>query len=94
MGVLSLGNFTGIYPRQSKNYLIDNAAQIARNVKLFSGEIRPVSRIEQRVMEAEKLGFSRIIIPHNNLKGFDTGRARIQITQARKVEEAFRLLFG
>lgn len=41
MGVLSLGNFTGIYPRQSKNYLIDNAAQIARNVKLFSGEIRP-----------------------------------------------------
>ncbi|HIX86166.1 MAG TPA: DNA repair protein RadA [Candidatus Parabacteroides intestinigallinarum] len=60
----------------------------------LSGEIRPVSRIEQRVMEAEKLGFSRIIIPHNNLKGFDTGRARIQITQARKVEEAFRLLFG
>lgn len=41
MGVLSLGNFTGIYPRQSKNYLLDNAAQIARNVKLFSGEIRP-----------------------------------------------------
>lgn len=41
MGVLSLGNFTGIYPRQSKNYLADNAAQIARNVKLFSGEIRP-----------------------------------------------------
>ena len=41
MGVLSLGNFTGIYPRQSKNYLLDNAAQVARNVKLFSGEIRP-----------------------------------------------------
>jgi hypothetical protein len=40
MGVLSLGNFTGIYPRQSKNYLLDNAAQVARNVKLFSGEIR------------------------------------------------------
>lgn len=60
----------------------------------LSGEIRPVNRIEQRIMEAEKLGFSRILIPHNNLKGFDTSRCRIQIAQVRKVEEAFRQLFG
>ena len=40
MGILQLGNFTGILPRTSKNYLPDNAAQIARNTKLFSGEIR------------------------------------------------------
>lgn len=60
----------------------------------LSGEIRPVNRIEQRIMEAEKLGFSRILIPHNNLKGFDTSRCRIQIVQVRKVEEAFRQLFG
>lgn len=60
----------------------------------LSGEIRPVNRIEQRIMEAEKLGFSRILIPHNNLKGFDTDRCRIQIVQVRKVEEAFRQLFG
>lgn len=60
----------------------------------LSGEIRPVNRIEQRIMEAEKLGFSRMLIPHNNLKGFDTSRCRIQIVQVRKVEEAFRQLFG
>ena len=60
----------------------------------LSGEIRPVNRIEQRILEAEKLGFSRILIPYNNLKGFDTDRCRIQIVQVRKVEEAFRQLFG
>ena len=60
----------------------------------LSGEIRPVNRIEQRIMEAEKLGFSRILIPYNNLKGFDTSRCLIQIVQVRKVEEAFRQLFG
>lgn len=60
----------------------------------LSGEIRPVNRIEQRIMEAEKLGFSRILIPYNNLKSFDTSRCRIQIAQVRKVEEAFRQLFG
>ena len=52
----------------------------------LSGEIRPVNRIEQRILEAEKLGFSRIIIPHNNLKGFDTSKCKMQIVQVRKVE--------
>lgn len=61
----------------------------------LSGEIRPVNRIEQRIMEAEKLGFSRIIIPFNNLKGFSASpKSRIEIVQVRKVEEAFRQLFG
>ena len=61
----------------------------------LSGEIRPVNRIEQRIMEAEKLGFSRIIIPFNNLKGFSAfPKSRIEIVQVRKVEEAFRQLFG
>ena len=60
----------------------------------LSGEIRPVNRIEQRIFEAEKLGFSRIVIPHNNLKGFDRSRCRIQVVLVRKVEEAFRQLFG
>lgn len=59
----------------------------------LSGEIRPVNRIEQRILEAEKLGFSKILIPHNNLKGF-TSKVKIGILQVRKVEEAFRLLFG
>ncbi len=59
----------------------------------LSGEIRPVNRIEQRILEAEKLGFRRIIIPANNLKGF-TSKVDIKIETARKVEEAFRLLFS
>ncbi len=60
----------------------------------LSGEIRPVNRIEQRILEAEKLGFSRILIPHNNLKGFDRSKCRIEVVQVKKVEEAFRQLFG
>ncbi|GHV04347.1 DNA repair protein RadA [Bacteroidia bacterium] len=60
----------------------------------ISGEIRPVNRIEQRILEAEKLGFTRILIPHNNLKGFDSSKCKIQIVQVKKVEEAFRQLFG
>lgn len=59
----------------------------------LSGEIRPVNRIEQRILEAEKLGFSKILIPQNNLKGF-TSKVNIEIVQVRKVEEAFRQLFG
>ncbi|NDV79385.1 DNA repair protein RadA [Dysgonomonas sp. 511] len=59
----------------------------------LSGEIRPVNRIEQRVLEAEKLGFTKILIPQNNLKGF-TSKVNIEIVQVRKVEEAFRQLFG
>lgn len=59
----------------------------------LSGEIRPVNRIEQRILEAEKLGFSRIIVPYNNLKGFDSSKTKIQILQVKKVEEAFRQFF-
>lgn len=60
----------------------------------LSGEIRPITRIEQRVLEAEKLGFSKILIPKNNLKGFDSSRLKIEIVEVVKVEEAFRALFG
>jgi DNA repair protein RadA/Sms len=60
----------------------------------LSGEIRPVNRIEQRILEAEKLGFNRIIVPKNNLKGFDCKKLKIQVIEVRKVEEAFRELFG
>lgn len=60
----------------------------------LSGEIRPVNRIEQRILEAEKLGFKRVLIPANNLSGFDTSKLNIEIIPVRKVEEAFRHLFG
>ena len=60
----------------------------------LSGEIRPVSRIQQRIAEAEKLGFSTILIPQSNLSGLDTASASIRVVGVRKVEEALRELFG
>ena len=59
----------------------------------LSGEIRPVNRIEQRIQEAEKLGFSRILIPANNLKGFNK-KVKIEVIQVKKVSDAFRILFS
>ena len=60
----------------------------------LSGEVRPVNRIEQRIAEAEKLGFEHIIIPAHNLKGFDKRKYKIELHPVRKVEEALRTLFG
>ena len=60
----------------------------------MSGELRQVTRIEQRIAEAEKLGFNTIIIPRNNLKGIATGGMKIKIVEASKVEKAFQYLFG
>ena len=60
----------------------------------LSGEVRPVNRIEQRITEAEKLGFTDIIIPKYNNQGLDKKKYSINIHPVRKVEEALRLLFG
>lgn len=60
----------------------------------LSGEVRPVNRIEQRVAEAEKLGFTDMIIPKYNLGGFDSQKYNIHLHPVRKVEEALRILFG
>ena len=72
---------------------VDHGLCMAGEVGL-SGEIRPVSRIEQRIAEAEKLGFTSIIIPRYNLQGLDRKKYKIEITPVRKVEEAFRIIFG
>lgn len=60
----------------------------------LSGEVRPVSRIEQRIAEAEKLGFHDIIIPRYNYHSLDKSKFSINIHPVRKVEEALRCLFG
>lgn len=60
----------------------------------LSGEIRPVSRIEQRIAEAQKLGFRRILIPAANLKAINPHDYTIEVTPCRRVEDAFRALFG
>ena len=60
----------------------------------LSGEVRPINRIEQRISEAEKLGFTDIILPKHNISGLDTSKYHIKIHAVRKVEEALRELFG
>ena len=56
----------------------------------LAGEIRPVNRIEQRIAEAQKLGFRRILIPADQKT--DTTRYTIEVVPVRKVTDAFRLL--
>lgn len=60
----------------------------------LSGEVRPINRIEQRIGEAEKLGFTDIILPKYNIQGIDTRKYKINIHPVKKVEEALRELFG
>lgn len=60
----------------------------------LSGEVRPVSRIVQRIAEADKLGFRKMIVPRANMNGLDTGKFKIEVVPVRKVEEALRELFG
>ena len=60
----------------------------------LSGEVRPINRIDQRIAEAEKLGFQHIIIPRYNMQGLNTKKYNIEIHPVRKVEEALRNLFG
>ena len=60
----------------------------------LSGEVRPINRIEQRIAEAEKLGFTHMIIPKYNMQGLSQRRFRIELHPVRKVEEALRCLFG
>ena len=60
----------------------------------LSGEIRPVNRIDQRIIEAEKLGFEKIVISKYNQKGLDLSKSHIQVVPAKKMEEVFNLLFG
>ena len=59
----------------------------------LSGEIRPVNRIEQRIAEAGKLGFKRIITPYYSSDKKIIHPNTIQVIQVKKVEEAFRILF-
>jgi DNA repair protein RadA/Sms len=60
----------------------------------LSGEIRPVNRIEQRIAEAERLGFEQIFISKYNKLSADHFTNKIKVVQVAKIEEAFSLLFG
>lgn len=59
----------------------------------LTGEIRPVSRIEQRISEADKLGFKKIYISKFNTKGLEESKFKIEIIKISRVEELFKSLF-
>lgn len=60
----------------------------------LSGEIRPVGRIEQRIAEAARMGFNQILISEYNMKGLSTDKFGIRVIAVRKIEDAFRVLYG
>lgn len=60
----------------------------------LSGEVRPVTREEQRIAEADRLGFEKIFVSKYNLKGVDKKRYGIKIVGVGEIEEVFRKVFG
>lgn len=59
----------------------------------LSGEIRAVNRIDQRIQEADRLGFKQIFISKYNQKGLDVGKYGIRVTAIGKVDELYNALF-
>lgn len=58
----------------------------------LSGEIRPVSRIEQRLTEAEKLGIKTAYVPEANVKGVDLSKFDMAIKPISKVSEVYEIV--
>ncbi len=59
----------------------------------LSGEIRAVNRIEQRIAEAEKLGFEKIIVSKYNQKGLAKAKFKIEVVTMGRVDEVYQYLF-
>ena len=57
----------------------------------LAGEIRPVNRIDQRIREAEKLGFKTIIVPKGQKN--NTQNLEINVVEISRVVDAFKFLF-
>ncbi|GAB5539038.1 MAG: DNA repair protein RadA [Salibacteraceae bacterium] len=77
----------------SEDYPIPAKTCFAGEVGL-SGEIRPATRIEQRIKEAEKLGFEEIFVSGYGLKGIDIKGLSITVRPVKRVDEVFQQLFG
>lgn len=71
---------------------LDNKTCFSAEVGL-TGEIRPVNRVDQRIAEAEKLGYETIILSKYN-KGINPQDFNIEIVQVGKIEEVFRKVMG
>jgi len=59
----------------------------------LSGEIRAVNRVEQRIAEAEKLGFEKIIVSKYNQKGLEKQKFSIEIVTLGRIDELYKYLF-
>jgi len=59
----------------------------------LGGEIRTISQVERRVQEAAKLGFKKIVVPQNNLKGLKTN-GEIEVIGVDRIEKAIKELIG
>lgn len=60
----------------------------------LSGELRPIIRIDQRIAEADKLGFEKIFISKYNTKGLDISRYKIEIIPLANLEDVLSYIFG
>lgn len=58
----------------------------------LGGELRNISHAEQRISEAQRMGFEKCILPSQALKGIDTNKFNIKITGAKSIREAFDAL--
>lgn len=81
--------------------ILSSAADIAIDPKTcfagemgLNGEIRPVVRIEQRIAEADKLGFTRMFLSKYNTRGIKRDGLKIKLIPISKVEEIYRELFN
>jgi DNA repair protein RadA/Sms len=77
----------------NQNKPIDSKTCFTGEVGL-SGEIRAVNKIDQRIAEADKIGFHKILISAFNRKGYNPEDYKIEIVPVSKVEELFSKLFG
>ncbi len=59
----------------------------------LSGEVRAVNRIEQRIMEAEKQGFKRILLSKFGMKGVDKKKYKIEIIDKGSIDDVITYLF-
>jgi DNA repair protein RadA/Sms len=77
----------------SEDIAVDKKSCFSAEVGL-SGEIRSVNRIEQRISEAEKMGFERFYLSKYNMKGLERSRYTIDLVAVKTIEEVFSHLFG
>lgn len=77
----------------AEDIAIDTHSCFAAEVGL-TGEIRAVSRVEQRILEAEKLGFHKIFVSKFHHKNLDMKQYSIEVIPVKKIEEVFAALFG